>query len=306
MRYNVFILAKGSALVNIVEVYRVFPTEADCIAHLEKVRWNGTPICPYCNSKSTTPVPNEQRHHCNNCNTSFSVTVNTIFHHTHLPLQKWFLAIALILNAKKGIAARQLARDLEVNKNTGWYLAMRIRGAMAEPDQRELLQGLVEMDETYVGGKPRKGGDKGSSGTSKRGRGTDKTPVVGMVEREGKVRTKVIKDRKLDSKTMTKIVRANVDIAISTLITDEYKGYSGVIRFMSHEVVNHSEQYVRGEWHTNNLESFWALFKRGFYGQYHQLSTRHLYRYFDEFCYRHNHRENKDLFALTISRGLGV
>src|SRR5258706_9840225 len=117
--------------MNIVEVYRKFPAESDCIAHLEDVRWHGTPICPYCKSDRTTPVPNEQRHHCNNCNTAFSVTVQTIFHHTHLPLQKWFLAISLILNAKKGIAARQLARDLEVNKNSAWYLAMRIRKAMA-------------------------------------------------------------------------------------------------------------------------------------------------------------------------------
>lgn len=135
--------------MNIIEVFRNFPTEADCIAYLEHVRWNGTPICPYCGSDHTTPVTNEQRHHCNSCNTSFSVTVGTIFHHTHLPLQKWFLAITLILNAQKGIAARQLGRDLEVNKNTAWYLVMRIRNAMAETDQRQLLEGLVEMDETY-------------------------------------------------------------------------------------------------------------------------------------------------------------
>jgi transposase-like protein len=297
--------------LNIIEVFRKFPTEADCIAYLEHVRWNGKPVCPYCGSDHTTAAASEQRHHCNTCNTSFSVTVGTIFHHTHLPLQKWFLAISLILNAKKGIAARQLARDLEVNKNTAWYLGMRIRNAMTEHDQRQLLEGLVEMDETYVGGKPRKGGDRGGNGnnggnTSKRGRGTDKTPVVGLAQRKGAVRTKVIKDRNLNRKTLSAIVQTNVDIAATVLITDEYKGYSGIIRFMSHEVVKHQERFVDGERHTNTLESFWALFKRGFYGQYHQLSVQHMQKYFDEFCYRHNYRDHSDLFALTISRGLGI
>lgn len=131
--------------MNIIDVYRKFPTEADCIAYLEHVRWQGKPICPYCYSNHTTPILSEQRHHCNSCNTTFSVTVNTIFHHTHLPLQKWFLGISLILNAQKGIAARQLARDLEINKNTAWLLATRVRNAMAEPEQRTLLQGLAQM-----------------------------------------------------------------------------------------------------------------------------------------------------------------
>lgn len=292
--------------MNIVEVYRKFPTEADCIAHLEEVRWHGKPLCPYCNSDHTSPMPEEERHHCNNCNTTFSVTVGTIFHHTHLPLQKWFLAISLILNAKKGIAARQLGRDLEVNKNTAWYLAMRIRKAMTSPGEQELLQGLVEMDETYVGGKPRKGNDNNGSEKSKRGRGTSKTPVVGIIERGGRVKTKVIGDRKLTQKRLSSIARANVDTATSTLITDEYSGYNTIIRFMSHEVVNHQVNYVDGFRHTNNLESFWALFKRGFIGQYHQLSDRHLAKYFDEFCYRHNYKDHGDLFSLTISRGLGV
>ncbi|MFO8101217.1 MAG: IS1595 family transposase, partial [Dehalococcoidia bacterium] len=134
--------------MNIISIYNKFPTDYDCLEHLEKVRWQGTPICPYCKSDKTTPAPKEHRHHCNNCNTTFSVTVGTIFHHTHLPLQKWFLAISLVLNAKKGISARQLARDLEVNKNTAWLLAMRIRKAMYEHEQRDLLQGIVEMDET--------------------------------------------------------------------------------------------------------------------------------------------------------------
>jgi transposase-like protein len=145
--------------MNIVEIYRRFPTATDCISHLEQVRWHGKPACPYCKSDHTTPAKSEQRHHCNSCNTTFSVTVDTIFHHTHLDLQKWFLAISLVLNAKKGISARQLARDIEVTKNTAWYMGMRIRNAMFE--QPELMRGIVEMDECYIGGKPRKGNTPG-------------------------------------------------------------------------------------------------------------------------------------------------
>src|SRR4030042_2821986 len=220
MCYTILIRVR-SGTMNIVSIYKQYPTEADCIAHLEKVKWpDNQPVCPYCSSRKTTPLPKEHRYHCNNCNTTFSVTVGTIFHHTHLPLQKWFLAISLILNAKKGIAARQLSRDLEVNKNTAWYLAMRIRRAMAETKQRELLQGIVEMDETYIGGKPR----KGSGEIHKRGRGTSKTPVVGMIERGGNVKVRVIYSHKLNNKTLSALVRENVNRTNATLITDEYKG----------------------------------------------------------------------------------
>lgn len=140
--------------MNIIDIYKMFPIQDSCIEYLEILRWNKKPTCPYCKSKNSTPMPNEKRHHCNNCNTSYSVTVGTIFHKTKLDLQKWFLAITLILNAKKGMSSRQLARDLNVNKNTAWYMGMRIRRAMIE--QRELMNGFIEIDETYIGGKPRK------------------------------------------------------------------------------------------------------------------------------------------------------
>ncbi len=167
--------------MNIVEIYRKFPTADDCITHLENVRWHGKPICPYCKSDRTTAIKSERRHHCNSCNTTFSVTVDTIFHHTHLDLQKWFLAISLVLNAKKGLSARQLGRDIEVNKNTAWFMGMRIRNAMIE--QRELMRGIVEMDECYIGGRPRKGNKPGpKGGTHKRDR---QIPVVGMIGRVG-------------------------------------------------------------------------------------------------------------------------
>ena len=287
--------------MDIVRIYELFPTNDDCIDHLEKVRWANKPRCPYCKSLNATPLPKERRHHCNNCNTSFSVTVGTIFHHTHLPLQKWFLAVTLILNAKKGISSRQLSRDLHVNKDTAWRIAMQIRKAMTERGQRELLTGLVEADETYIGGKPRKG-----TGTHKRGRGTSKVPVVGMVERKGRVKAEVMRHKKLNSKNLKSLIRRNVDITDTTLITDEYKGYIGIQKIMSHKIVDHTVWYVDGDTHTNTIESFWALLKRGIVGQFHKVSLRYLPRYIDEFCYRYNYRFIDDLFSLTIKKGLGV
>jgi transposase-like protein len=289
--------------MNIVSVYKTFPTETDCLNHIEKVRWHGKPICPYCQSAKQTPLPKENRYHCNNCNTTFSVTVGTIFHHTHLPLQKWFLALSLVLNAKKGISARQLGRDLQVNKDTAWRMAMKIRQAMTQQAQRELLTGVVEMDETYIGDKPRKGSGDGTP--LKRGRGTKKTPVVGMIERNGQIRAKVIKNKKLNIKTLNSLVRENVDTENTTLITDEYRGYFGIKHLMPHKVVDHTVWYVNGDAHTNNIESFWALLKRGIVGQYHKVSLRYLPKYIDEFCFRHNYRKHEDIFALTLQRAVG-
>lgn len=290
--------------MNIVSVYKAFPAETDCLNHIEKVRWNCKPVCPYCKSDKQTPLPKEKRYHCNNCNTTFSVTVGTIFHQKHLPLQKWFLALSLVLNAKKGISARQLGRDLEVNKDTAWRMGMKIRQAMTQQEQRELLTGVVEMDETYVGGKPRKGSGDGTP--LKRGRGTKKIPIVGMVERECQIRAKVCKGKKLNMKTLNALVRENVDTSNATLITDEYTGYFGIKRFMTYKVVDHSVWYVNGDAHTNNIESFWALLKRGIVGQYHKVSLRYLPKYIDEFCYRHNHRKDDDLFGLPLQRAMGV
>lgn len=283
--------------MNIVQIYSKFPTEEDCIAHIENVRWRGKPVCPYCASDRVSA--NEHRQHCNNCNTSFSVTVNTIFHHTHLPLQKWFLAISLILNAKKGLSARQLGRDLEINKNTAWYMGMRIRNAMFE--QGELMRGIVEMDECYIGGKPRKG-----TGPHKRGRGTSKIPVVGMIERGGKVVAKPVDKSKLNQKSLAKFVRETVDVTDAMLITDEYSGYLRIRKFMPHAVINHQVSYADGEIHTNSIEGFWGLLKRGIIGQYHKVTLRHLHQYVTEFCYRYNYRNNPAVFELTLRRAVGA
>ncbi|MCH7909831.1 MAG: IS1595 family transposase [Candidatus Hydrogenedentes bacterium] len=279
--------------MNIIEVFRRFPTQESCLEYMEQVRWEGEPNCPYCGAVHTTALPKERRHHCNTCNTSFSVTVGTIFHKTRLPLQKWFLAISLVLNAKKGISARQLGRDLEINKDTAWRISMKIREAMKEKGQRELMTGIVEMDEAYVGGKPRRGYP--DSPNAPRGRGTKKIPVVGMIERGGRVKAKVVQKKDLNAKHLSALVRRNVDSSNAVLITDEYGGYVGIKRFMHHEVVNHRIWYVSGFRHTNNIESFWAILKRGIIGQYHRVTLQHLPEYINEFTYRFNHRHDADL-----------
>ena len=290
-----------SGTMNIIQIFQNFPTQKSCVEHLEKVRWGDTPKCPYCHSEHTTR--NQNRHYCYNCKTSFSVTVGTIFHRTHTPLQKWFLAISLILNAKKGISALQLSRDLEVNKNTAWRIAMQIRKAMTQRDQRDLLTGVVEMDETWVGGKPRKGDGK----KSKRGRGTKKPPVIGAVERGGKVRAKATHKDKMKGRHLRAFVRENVDLASTHLITDEFKGYIGMNKLVPHSVIRHTQWYVDGDIHTNTIEGFWALLKRGMFGQFHIVSRKHLQRYVDEFCFRYNLRnaDPRASFDFTIDRALG-
>ncbi len=256
--------------MNITQIFKSFPTQESCIEHLETARWKGTPSCPYC--KSTNVAPHVHRHRCYTCKTSFSVTVGTIFHHTHTPLQKWFLAISLILNARKGISSLQLSRDLEVNKNTAWRIGMQIRKAMTQYEQRELLTGIVEMDETYIGGKPRKGtkGD-GYDGKHKTGRGTRKPPVIGAVERGGKVTAKATHKNKMKGSHMRAFVRERVDTNNARLMTDEFKSYIGMSKLLPHSVIEHKDWYVNGDIHTNTIEGFWALLKRGMFGQFHSV-----------------------------------
>ena len=296
--------------MNIIQIFERFPDQESCLAHLDAARWGGEPKCPYCGEANTASSSDRRRRHrCYACKTSFSITVGTIFHHTHLPLQKWFLAITLMLNAKKGLSALQLSRDLEVNKNTAWRITMQIRKAMSQAEHRNLLTGIVEMDETHVGGKPRKGTNgEGPGGKHKPGRGTKKAPVIGAVERDGKVTAKAVKKDKMKGRHMRAFVRDRVDTSKASLITDEYKACLGMNKLLPHAVIKHKEWYVHGNIHTNTIEGFWALLKRGMFGQFHSVSRKHLQRYVDEFCYRHNLRNTDpfDAFMQTINRGLGL
>ncbi len=283
--------------MNIIQVYKQFPTQQDCLDHLEKVRWNGEPKCPYCNSLRVTKFIKESRYHCNACNTSFSITVKTIFHKTKLDLQKWFLAISLILNAKKGMSSRQLARDIEVNKNTAWLMLMRIRRAMRE--QGALLEGIVEADETYVGGKNKNKhwNDKTKGG---QGRSTkDKTPVFGVLKRGGEVRAQKVNN--VNARSLQMLINQNVKKG-SHIMTDEWGAYNGLDKKnFEHSKVNHGKgNYVTGIAHTNTIESFWSLLKRGIIGQYHHVTAKHLNAYINEFCFRYNKRGDAGMFDTLV------
>lgn len=273
--------------MNIIQIFKKFPNKITCIKHLEYTRWKEGICCPYCQSNNTTKLKYDLRHHCNTCNTHFSVLVNTIFHDTRLPLQKWFLAIALILNAKKGLSSRQLARDIEVNKNTAWSMQMRIRQAMQHDGK--FMTGIVEMDETYIGGKPRRYNVQNDQNKpNKRGRGTKKQAVVGIIERNGNVHAE--KKDILSFQELKKVFDANAKNAV--LVTDDYKGYIPFKKNVEHKTVNHSRgEYANGGIHTNNIEGFWALLKRGVMGQYHHVSKKYLNEYIREFCFRFNHRK---------------
>jgi transposase-like protein len=292
--------------MNIINIIKQFPTQESCVNYLEQKRWNGKPICFYCNSENTNHLVKENRHHCNGCRKSFSVTVGTIFHDSRLPLQKWFLAIALMLNAKKGISSRQLARDLELPVKTAWSMNHRIRKAMKQDNG--LLSGIVEMDETYVGGKPRKEAKKKDDNDddkgNPRGRATKKECVVGMIERNGKVKASNVNKGSLKAKDLKELVRVNIDLENTTLMTDEYRGYMTMHRIISHLQINHSEAYANGIIHTNTIESFWAILKRGIVGQFHKVSKEYLNAYIDEFCWRFNERKNKKSFDKLVGNML--
>jgi transposase-like protein len=236
--------------------------------------------------------------------------MGTIFHDSRLPLQKWFLAISLILNAKKGISSRQLARDIEVHVETAWSMGHRIRKAMQQ-DEGLLLKGIVEMDETYVGGKPRKEAkrdkddDNEMPTINKRGRGTKKQAVVGMIERKGSVKAQMANNNKLGFSVLADLVRKSVDTKQAILYTDEFKAYSQMHSIIEHKQIDHSAGiYSINGISTNCMESFWAILKRGIMGQFHKVSKKHLQKYLDEFCWRFNNRKNENSFENLIGNML--
>lgn len=271
--------------MTLIEVFSRFPTEDHCIEYLEKIRWpNGNPVCPYCGHECTSNKRADGRYNCGSCHRAFRVTVGTLFHKTHHPLQKWFLLIVLMLNARKGSSGAQLARDIDVPQPTVWLMMMKVRRAM-ESGQEELLRGVVEIDEFYSGG---------SSGTP--GRGTAKTPVIGAVERNGRARAK--KADKANRTTLRSFIGENIH-EDALIYSDSYKAYYG----LSHRRVNHAKEYVtRDGVHTNNIESFWAIVKRGIFGQFHFISKKYLDFYLAEFCYRFNRRNETCVFGESVER----
>lgn len=290
--------------MSLINIIKRFPNHKTCIDHLEKVRWGDTPTCPHCGSDHVArKVDGDRvgRWNCHSCKSSFNVLSGTIFQSTQVPLQKWFLAIMLMLNAKKSLSGHQLARDVGIGAKAGWRLAMKIRTGMRGGDL-ELLRGIVEADETYVGGKPRKANNPDDNKSSKRGRGTDKTAIMGIKERGGKVVAKSAD--KLTFDVLSAFIEDNVDTVSSTLITDEFKGYKPMGDLMEHKTIDHSKAFVDGNIHTNNIESFWAIVKRAWFGQHHHYSRRYTDLYIQEACYKQNMPKDKkgiDLFNRFIN-----
>jgi transposase-like protein len=290
--------------MELIKMFVAYNTRSKCIKYLEQKRWGCIPICPYCNSIKSSKKPKEYRHKCHNCGKSFSVLVGTIFEATKIPITKWFVAICLILNAKKGISSLQLSRDINVNKNTAWYLQKRIRKAMQENDI--MLNGIVEIDETYVGGSlsNKHYFTKLESGKYHKTGMEHKIPVLGMMERDGKIILKVLE--KASGKDIRPIIKLMVS-PNSTLVTDGFGGYTGLKdHFDTHVILNHS-QYKRSvnQFSTCNLEGFWTLIKRAFIGQYHKISKKHLQDYLNEIAFKYNHK-NSNMFNLLLNNLLNV
>jgi len=297
--------------MNIIEIFQSFQTQEQAIEHLEKVRWGDEPHCPYCGSVTVGRHASNDRSmarwQCRDCNRAFAVTVGTLFHGTHIPLRNWFLVLALMLNAKKSCSAYQIARDLGMRRATVWSIMHRIRSAMAaDPEQENLLHGIVEADETYVGGKPRKCNNRDDDTPNKRGRGTKKVPVLGAVERGGRVVAQVANPGDLSAKGISNFIARFLDKAGTILITDEYKGYSRVSQEMLHAVICHAEAYADGVIHTNSIESFWAIIKRAWYGTHHHYSRKYMPLYIAEACYKYNHRASKTAYRDSMRMFVGA
>lgn len=288
--------------MNLTQLSLKYNTQEKCIQHLEAVRWNGTPCCPHCNSTNMLKRKKSFRWHCKSCRVDSTVMFGTIFEASKMPLPKWFQLIFIVLNAKKGISAMQLSRDIGITYKSAWFSAMRVRCAML--DWGEKLEGIVEMDETYVGGKPRKRNNRSYEPDNvanlgnvydrndtriKRGRGTKKVPVVGIVERKGRVVAKMMQG--LTSKDLIAMLKKAVNIKQSTLMTDDFSPYKKMDAIIERFVVNHSsKEYARGEIHTNTIEGFWSIIKNGIKGQYHVVSKKYLPFYLAEYSYRYNRR----------------
>jgi DNA-directed RNA polymerase subunit RPC12/RpoP len=300
---------------SLIDVCRDFATEEQCIEYMEKMRWPEGVECVACGSKRVSKyttneternrknpktgevevkrVPGRTIYQCLECKHQFTATVGTLFNDSHLPLSQWFKAVALMCEAKKGISARQVQSHLQIGSyRTAWYLNHRIRKAM-EGVEAKPLSGVVEVDETYIGGRYDK--------RRKRAK-YDKEPVFGMVERGGEARTWHVPQ--MNRFNVIGKIADGISASADLVCTDESSLYHRMPENVErHEIVNHSaKEYVRGQVHTGTVDGYWSLLKRGLIGSFHHVSIKHLFRYLAEFELRWNNRDNADLFAVVIIR----
>ncbi|MDR0325223.1 MAG: IS1595 family transposase [Oscillospiraceae bacterium] len=273
---------------NILDLVKTFPDEQSCMDYLEVMRWSNDDVVSPFDSTSKVYKCKGNKYRCKNTGKYFNVRTGTLFDNTKIALQKWFVAVWFVTSHKKGISSLQLSRDIEVTQKTAWFMLQRIRKCLGIENGND-LDGDVEVDETYVGGKNknRHASKKidGSQGRSSK----DKTPVVGMVERAGKLNAYKVDN--VQAETLSAEVINSVKTTAS-LYTDEWVGYNGLSRIYDHSVVKHGHgEYVNGKVHTNTIEGFWSLLKRGIMGIYHFTSRKHLQAYVDEFVFRYNTRD---------------
>lgn len=268
-----------------------FPDELSCKKYIAKLRWQGKPVCPHCKHTKSYVFTNGD-YKCAKCRKHYTVRIGTIFEDSKLPLKKWLIAAYLLTAHKKGISSHQLGRDIDVTQRTAWFMLHRLKHALKRKSFDTPLTGIIEVDETYVGGKEKnKHKSKRTPGTQ--GRSTKvKAPVFGMVQRGGRVVAMTVTGVSIDD--LQPIIEEHVAVG-AKIMTDEWKAYMQLHRLYEHGVVRHGNgQYVDGEAHTNTLEGFWSLFKRGIVGIYHWVSVKHLDQYVSEFEYRYNSRKLRD------------
>ncbi len=294
--------------MTVMEVFDSFPDQESCIKHLEKVRWGDTPCCPHCGSEHVGRKNESNkvgRWNCYDCKSSFNVLSKTIFQKTKVELRKWFVAIVLLLNAKKSISSHQLARDLGLTKATAWFMLHRLRRAMEEKDV--LLSGIVEADETFVGGKVKRWPDK----ELRTKRGVEKMTYLGTVERDGGrvvvgIADGVTKprDKKLYD-AIREFIEGVVDKSNAKLVSDGFRAYNPLGEVMPHYTAKHKESEPLTtdiDVHTNTIEGFWTLIKQAWYGIHHHYTRKYTPLYIAETTYRYSHRNDTDLFGSFLGR----
>jgi transposase-like protein len=296
--------------MNYLQFQKLFSAEEAIIAHYISIRYKEGIKCNHCNSDKVYQVKDRPKFfYCSHCINHFSVFKDTIFEHSSTDMRKWFYAIHLFLNGKKGISGCQLQREIDVTYKTAWRMLQQIRKAMGNKEVQQSFEAIVEIDETYVGGKPKKNFNKDNK--NKRGRGTKKSPVVGVIDRQNKqVHAKVAlpnkEGKKLTGKQLLSILNEVVKQS-SIVMTDEFKSYNILSKTEHiHLKVDHTKEYVNGLIHTNNIESFWATLKRGIYGIYHSVSTKYLQNYVNEFCFRYNNRDVESMFDLLLLQSINI
>jgi transposase-like protein len=277
--------------LSIVGLAERFPNSLAAAEYLESIRWPDDPVCPHCGESKRKPyrLKSQTRRlwKCAACRKQYTVTVGTIFESSHIPLHKWLWAFYLLCSSKKGMSAHQLHRMLGVTYKTAWFMFHRVREAMKEEPFQRRLSGVVEADETYVGGEERN--RKRKDKQKKTGRGVSKTPVMTLVERGGQARS--FRMANVTGDELKGAIRRNVDPS-TRMMTDAWRGYAGLAtEYGAHEIVSHADrEYARGEAHTNTAENYFSILKRGINGVYHHVSEAHLPRYLSEFDFRYNNR----------------